>query len=194
MAGTMLATVLAAGLTAQGWDGSGDGVRRSIEDLKRSVEQLRKEQHEQQVSELKQKISELRSERTDLKIDELRRIVEGHHPHHPWVLPWQHGHHGHWGGWMPRMPGAAGALPNRAVVRVSVPPGATLVANDREIPVSSPGSAFVTPVLERGKTYYYDFRVKVARGGRVESRTKRVSVSAGSVARLAFEDMTPAGP
>jgi hypothetical protein len=141
MAGTMLATMLAAGLAAQGWDGSGDGVRRSIEDLKRSVEQLRKQQQEQQVGELKQKISELRSERTDQKIDELRRILEERPRHHPWVVP---GHRGRWAGWMPRMPRmprAAGAPPNRAVVRVSVPRGATLIANDREVPVSSPAAS-----------------------------------------------------
>jgi uncharacterized protein (TIGR03000 family) len=188
MAGTMLATVLAAGLTAQGWDGSGDGARRSIEDLKRAVEQLRKEQHEQQVDELKQKISELRSEKTEQKIDDLRRAVEGHHRHHPWMLSWHHSHHRHPGR---RMPRAAESPPNRAVVTVSVPPGATLFANDKEIPVSHPGGEFLTPELERGKTYYYDFRVKVSREGRVETRAKRVSVSAGSEARLAYEDMTP---
>ena len=89
----------------------------------------------------------------------------------------------------------AGAPPNRAVVAVSVPPGATLFANDKEVPVTHPGGEFVTPELERGKTYYYDFRVKVSReGGRVETRTKRVSVSAGSVARLAYEDMAPERP
>ncbi len=191
MSGTMLSTVLAAGLTAQGWDGSGDGVRRSIEDLKRAVEQLRKQQHEQQVDELKQKISELRSEKTEQKIDALRRAVEGHHRHHPWMQYWHHGHHGHHGHWMPR---AAGARPNRAVVAVSVPPGATLFANDKEIPVAHPGGEFLTPELERGRTYYYDFRVRVSREGKVETRTKRVSVSPGSVARLAYEDMTAERP
>jgi len=188
----MLATVLAAGLTAQSWDGSGDGARRSIEDLKRAVEHLRKEQHEQQVDELKLKISELRSEKIEQKIDDLRRAVEGHHGHHPHMLPWHHGHHGHHGAsgrWMPRV---GGAPPNRAVVAVSVPPGATCFANDKEIMVPPPGGEFVTPELERGKTYYYDFRVKLSRDGRAETRTKRVSVSAGSVARLAYEEMTPA--
>src|SRR2546423_26482 len=151
MSGTMLATVLAAGLTAQSWDGSGDGVRRSIEDLKRAVEQLRKEQHEQQVDELKQKISELRSEKTEQKIDALRRAVEGHHWHHPRMLPWHHGHHGYHGAagwWMPRV---GGAPPNRAVVAVSAPPGATCFANDKEIIVPHPGGEFLTPELERGK-------------------------------------------
>src|SRR5207248_2261685 len=147
-----------------------------------------------QVDELKQKISELRSERLEQKIDNLRRAVEGHHRHHPWMQYWHHGHHGHYGhpGW--RMPRAAAAPPNRAVVAVSVPPGATLFVNDKEIPVAHPGGEFLTPELEGGKKYYYDFRVKVSREGRVETRAKRVSVSPGSVVRLAYEDMTPERP
>jgi len=188
MSGIMLATVLTAGLSAQTWYGDGGATNRALEELKRAVEHLRKEQHQQRVEDLKQKASELRSEKLEQKLDELRRDVRGFHglpPHH---LPgWHHAHPG----WMP--PADRGP-PNRALVRVSLPPGATLLANDVEVAVPPPGTPLLTPELEPGKAYHYDFRVRVSRDGQVVTKTKRVAVSAGSVARLAYEDMTAEKP
>ena len=90
------------------------------------------------------------------------------------------------------MPWARELLPKRALVVVSLPGGATLYANDQEVSVAGAITSFLTPELEPGKDYYYEFRVKVARAGESVTRTKRIPVRAGSVARLAFEDMTPA--
>jgi uncharacterized protein (TIGR03000 family) len=208
MYGVALATVLAGGFSAPAWD-DGDGTRRSLEELKRSVEKLRKEQHEQQVEGLEQTIKQLRSEKTDEKIDEVRRAVEERRREH------RGAHHGPrfrmegpWRFWMERgpsrfrmrggpprrpMPRAAAAPRHRAVVRVSLPANATLFANDREVPLAARQTTFVTPELEPGQPYYYDFRVRVKRDGQTMTRTKRVPVRPGSVVRLSYDEMTPAG-
>jgi len=190
MSSVLWVTVLTSGLTAQTWDGSGDGLRRSLEELKRSVEHLRRAAQEQRVEELKQKINELRSEKLEAKLNEIRRDVSGH----PWGPP--HGLHlfHAWGWPHPHalMPRAQAAPPDRALVQVMLPAGATLFANDTEVAVPPLGTPFLTPALERGKTYHYDFRVRVSRDGQVVTRTKRLAVSPGSVAHLTFEDMTPA--
>ena len=81
--------------------------------------------------------------------------------------------------------------PNRGGVLVSLPHNATLTANDQEVPVPRPDTLFLTPQLDPGRDYYYDFRVRVSRDGRAETRSKRVTVRAGSLTRLNYDEMTP---
>ena len=207
MYGVALATVLAGGFSAPAWD-DGDGTRRSLEELKRAVEQLRKAQHEQQVEGLKQTIQELRSEITDEKIDEVRRAVEERRREDrrarpgprfwmegPWRFRMERGpSRFRMRGGPPRRTMPRAAPPGRrALVRVSLPANATLFANDREVPLAARQSTFVTPELEPGQPYYYDFRVRVKRDGQTMTRTKRVAVRPGAVVRLSYDEMTPAG-
>jgi uncharacterized protein (TIGR03000 family) len=75
------------------------------------------------------------------------------------------------------------------MICTEVPAGAAVYANDQEMPVTSPVLSFVTPELEPGRDYYYDFRVVASRDGKTVTRVKRVTVHPGEVVRMAYADM-----
>jgi len=172
--GHMYSIVLVAAL------GTGDlalsqGVSQDLADLKRAIEELQKGQQQQQVDALKQTISELRQRLIEQKLDAIHRAVkelkeERASMKHPAI---------------PVMPLA----PPRALVHVRVPAGATLYANDQEIPLRSPSSVFVTPALEPGREYSYDFKVVARKEGKAVTRTKRVTIRPGTEVHLVYEDM-----
>jgi len=168
----------------------GQETERSLADLKKEIESLKKQQEKRQIEGLKNKIEELRAEKTEQKIDELRRAIERLHgaPHggmrllpHPFpkdLLP------------LPP-PRSAPELPSprQALIHLKVPAGATLFVNGKQLD-SAP--TFLTPELEPQKDYDYEFRVKVTDGDKDSTRVKRVSVRAGSVVHVAYEDMASA--
>ena len=172
---------------SQGGDG-GREAERSVADLKKEIESLRKEQEKRQLEGLKNKIEELRAEKTEQKIEELRRAIEHMHkaPHggmrllpHPFpkdLLPAPRS--------SPELPS-----PRQALIHLKVPAGATLFVNGKQV---DPAPTFLTPELEPAKDYDYDFRVKVTNGDKDVTRVKRVSVRAGSVVHVAYEDMASA--
>jgi uncharacterized protein (TIGR03000 family) len=175
----MYGIVLTAILTAGGAP-VGD-TRDAVEDLKRAVEELKKGQTEQRVEELNllidglrqrvvdEKLDEIRRDITDLKREERHLVVPLHH-HYPWV------HRGP-------------AWPRRAVIHLRLPAGATFFINDKEFALPSPIPTLITPALEPGRDYYYDFKVTVTQDGKTVTRVKRVTVRDGAVVRLAYEEM-----
>jgi len=170
-----------------GGGGGGQETERYLADLKKEIENLRKEQEKRQLEGLKSKIEELRAEKTEQKIEELRRAIERMHgaPHGGMrLLPHPFPKH------LPPLPAPRSSpelpSPRQALIHLKVPAGATLFVNGKQV---DPAPAFLTPELEPEKDYDYDFRVKVTDGDKETTRAKRVSVRAGSVVNVAYEDM-----
>jgi len=169
----MYTIVLAAFLTT-GSAAPAQDIREDIRDLQKSIDDVRKEQEASRLDEMKQIIAGLRQRLLSEKLDELRRdIREIRYEEEGFgVLP------------PPLMPSGP-----RATISLQLPVGAVLFANDRAIPLLSSTGSFVTPPLEPGKDYYYDFKVNVLQDGKTVTRIKRVTVHAGEVVRLGYEDM-----
>src|SRR5262245_15011184 len=163
----MYSVVLAAMIaTGDATPAQAGGVTASIQDLQRAVEELRRSQTEQRADELKQELADLREKRLERKIDELRR--ELHH---------RHGGREHHPPHAPRGRAAGPAAPgDRATVTVRMPPGTRFVANGQEVPLPGPETTFVTPPLEPGRGYHYDFRATADRDGGPVTKAQRVPV------------------
>jgi uncharacterized protein (TIGR03000 family) len=181
----MYTIVLAAALTT-GNATPGADIYQDIRDLKKEVEELRQGQNQLRDEELKLIIAGLRQKLTDEKLDELRRDILG--LRHGRVIP---------GvgallemGVRPRS-GAASLEPidQRSVISLQMPPGARLVVNDQDIVARTTNPMFITPPLEPGKDYSYDFKVTVTQDGKAVTRSKRVTVRPGELVRLSYEDM-----
>lgn len=78
-----------------------------------------------------------------------------------------------------------------ATVVVQVPADADLFVDNQRSQLSTTTRKFVSPALEPGQDYYYDLRVEALRDGRVVRDSKRVTIRAGSVARVDFRDSVP---
>jgi len=167
----VLAAFLATGNAAPGQD-----VREDIKDLQKSIEEMRKAQTESRFEEMKQTIAALRQRLIEEELAELRRDIRNLQP---WGRPYG----------MPPSPVPIMPFAQRATISLQVPPGAMLFVNDKEIALPSPNPSFVTPALETGRDYYYDFKVTVLQDGKSVTRIKRVVVRAGAVVALAYEDM-----
>lgn len=149
-----------------------------IQELKKSVEELRKQQGNLQVEALRQVAEQLRLKATDQKIDELRRAVDelrrrpaGAPIPLPAPVP----------GVRPELP-----APQPGKVMLDVPAGAVVFVNGNPISASAP---YVTPPLEAGRDYVYDFEVTVVREGRNLTRVQRLPIRAGATVRLSYEQM-----
>jgi len=165
----LLAAALGGGSSLPSQD-----VGRELADLKRSVEEMQKEQNQQQIDALKQTINELRQRLIEQRLEALYRAVQELKGGPPMRSP---------------APLPAPSLLPRTLIQVRLPAGATFYANDREMPVSSTNPVFVTPPLEPGKDYFYDFKVIVRREGKTVIRTKRVAIRPGTEVRLVYEDL-----
>ena len=180
----VLAAVLTTGNAAPAAD-----IYEDIRDLKREVEGLRKDQSQFRAEALKLVIAGLRQKLTDEKLDELRRDIRDL-KNEEVVVP------GGVAGVVPlRMPGVASLEPvgNRAVISLQVPAGATFYVNDKEVALLTTNPTFITPPIEPGKDYFYDFKVTVTEDGKAVTRTKRVKVRAGGVVPLNYADMEAPG-
>ncbi|HEY7423055.1 MAG TPA: TIGR03000 domain-containing protein [Gemmataceae bacterium] len=170
----VLAAVLTTGNAAPAAD-----IYEDIRDLKREVEGLRQDQSQFRAEALKLVIAGLRQRLTDEKLDELRRDIR--------TLKYEEVVTG-----VPlHMPGVTSLEPvgNRTVVSLQVPAGATFYVNDKEVTLLTTNPSFITPPLETGKDYYYDFKVTVTEDGKAVTRIKRVKVRAGGVVQLNYADM-----
>jgi uncharacterized protein (TIGR03000 family) len=79
--------------------------------------------------------------------------------------------------------------PNQATVVVKLPADARLYANGELLPLTGPVRVFLTPALEPNRTYYYDLKIEVERGGKTVTREqKNVELQAGKVANVTFPD------
>lgn len=186
----MYTIVLAAALTT-GNTTPGADIYQDIRDLKQEVEELRRGQRRFRDEELKLIIAALRQKITDEKLDELRRDILGLSYDRVIVGPraalLERGVR-------PLLSPSAGAaslepIDQRTVISLQMPAGARLAVNDQDIPVRTATPAFITPPLEPGKDYSYDFKVTTTEDGKTVTRTKRVTVRAGGLVRLNYEDM-----
>lgn len=85
-------------------------------------------------------------------------------------------------------PGSLAASPNRATVIVRLPAEAKLFAEGRELKLTSGERTFVSPELPAGREYSYTFRMEVEREGRIQGEQKTLTVRAGQVSTLEFDD------
>jgi uncharacterized protein (TIGR03000 family) len=74
-----------------------------------------------------------------------------------------------------------------ATVVVSLPPDAKLSFDDKLTTSTNSLRTFVSPPLDRGKSYYYTLRAEVNRDGRDIVTTRRVAVRAGQETRINLE-------
>jgi uncharacterized protein (TIGR03000 family) len=182
----MYTIVLAAALTT-GNATPGADIYQDIRDLRREVEELRQGQNRLRDEELKLIIAALRQKLTDEKLDELRRDILG--LRHGRVIPGTGALLER--GVRPPQSGAASLEPidQRSVISLQMPPGARLAVNDQDIAARTTNPMFITPPLEPGKDYSYDFKVTATQDGKPVTRTKRVTVRPGELVRLNYEDM-----
>lgn len=181
----MYGVVLAAFLTTGGATPAQD--YDALRDLKRSVEQLRRQETATEVEELKQVIADLRMRLVEQRINEVRLAVDEARFEEPWRYGWRE-----WRTAPIALPApSAGAGNRRAMIYLSAPAGVAVAANGQTInlPTRTESPSFVTPPLEPGRDYYYDFKVTAEKDGKTVTRTKRVTVHPGSVVRLSYADM-----
>jgi len=79
---------------------------------------------------------------------------------------------------------------NRATVIVKLPADAQLYAEGRPLTLTSGERKFTTPPLPAEREAIYNFRIEYSRDGEVVTQSKKVTVKAGSVAVLEFNDLT----
>lgn len=175
MYGILLVTLLTADNAVIGAD-----IYEDVQELRKSVQELRKQESQARIDELQQTIARLRERLVEEKLDELRRDIralryEGT-VYTGVALP------------MPMMPRSQ-AQTQRAVISLQVPPGAEVSVNDQELNLPSVNPSFVSPPLEGGRDYFYDFKIKLIQDNKMVVRTKRLTVRSGVVVRLNYNDM-----
>jgi uncharacterized protein (TIGR03000 family) len=70
---------------------------------------------------------------------------------------------------------------------VTLPADAKLTIDGRPTVSTSESRIFETPGLTPGKTFYYELKATVVRGGKPETVTKEVAVRAGEDTRVRIE-------
>jgi uncharacterized protein (TIGR03000 family) len=173
MYGMLLATLLSADNAMLGAD-----IQEEIQELKKSVQEIKRDETQARIDDLQRTIDRLRERLVEGKLDELRRDIQE-------LRYEQIGY-----GVVPLLPRP---LPpsQRATISLSVPAGAAFTVNGQEIPLPSENPLFVSPPLEPGRDYFYDFNITVMKDGKPLVRVKRVSVRSGAIVRLNYEDMEP---
>jgi len=76
---------------------------------------------------------------------------------------------------------------DRARILVQVPDDAKLYIDGNLMRTGSSNRVFQTPVLQTGKTYYYDLRVEVVRDGQTVVQEKQVLLRPGQEVSAAFD-------
>jgi uncharacterized protein (TIGR03000 family) len=87
-------------------------------------------------------------------------------------------------------PAMVSASPNQGTVVVQAPTDAQVYVDDYRMNQTSATRTFTTPALQPGATYYYTIRAEATRDGKKVEASKRVTVRAGEVSRVAFADMS----
>jgi uncharacterized protein (TIGR03000 family) len=75
---------------------------------------------------------------------------------------------------------------------VTLPADAKLTIGSTPTVSTSESRIFETPSLTPGKTFYYELKATVVRGGKTETVTKKVAVRAGEDTRVKIEIPEPA--
>jgi uncharacterized protein (TIGR03000 family) len=76
-----------------------------------------------------------------------------------------------------------------AAIVVNVPPEAKVFINDHLMRSQSTERTFKSPAIEPGATYFYTLRVVVEKDGKPVEDVRRVTVKAGEVSRLSFDNL-----
>jgi len=79
---------------------------------------------------------------------------------------------------------------NRATVIVKLPADAKLYAEGRPLNLSSGERKFTTPPLPSDREAVYNFRIEYSRDGELVTQSKKLTVKAGGVSYLEFNDFT----
>lgn len=82
-----------------------------------------------------------------------------------------------------------GAAPARAAVVIRVPENAKVYIDENLMHSTSAERTFSTPALEEGQSYFYTLRIVVEKDGKQVEDVRRVSVKAGEVSRLSFDNL-----
>lgn len=82
---------------------------------------------------------------------------------------------------------------NRATVVVKLPADAKLYAEGRALNLTSAERKFTTPPLPGDRDAVYNFRIEYTRDGEQVTQSKKVTVRAGSVSVLEFNDLLSKG-
>jgi uncharacterized protein (TIGR03000 family) len=77
-------------------------------------------------------------------------------------------------------------------LRVHVPEDARLFVDGIAVPLTGSVRSFDTPELATGSSYYYTLRVELPRDGQLRSDIRRVSIQAGQMVDVHFNDNQPA--
>ena len=77
----------------------------------------------------------------------------------------------------------------KASVVVRVPANAKVFVDGYQLKSTSTERVFTTPSLEPGESYFYNVRVIVEKDGKELEEVRRVTVRAGEISRLAFDNM-----
>ena len=171
--------------------GEQEGVAKALKDLNKALEDLKKRQGKARTEDAQREADALRQKAAERAIEDLQRALEelkaGKGAKIP-VLPYPAK-----GANVPVLPRPEPLPelppPKTATVQLQMPADAILHVNDKRIELKP---EFWTPsTLEPGREYAYRFRVTVSRDGKSVTRYKTITVRAGAVVRLAFEDMTP---
>lgn len=149
---------------------------QSIQELKQSIEEVRKEQSKIRIDALKLTVDELKLKATDQKIDEIRRNLDDLRRRVPGpVMPPPGGKP------RPQLP-----APQPGKVLLDMPADALVLINDEQVGSTS---AVGTPALAPGQEYVLNIEAALVRDGKSINRVKRLSLRAGQVVRLAYNDL-----
>lgn len=80
-------------------------------------------------------------------------------------------------------------LQNRARLIVQVPADAKLFIDDQPMKSTAAQRSFITPVLQSGRTYYYEVRAELVRDGRTVTENQRVILRPGDVVQASFANL-----
>jgi uncharacterized protein (TIGR03000 family) len=90
---------------------------------------------------------------------------------------------------LPATTALAPAAADRGTVVVQLPAEARLLVDGQQADLTSATRSFRTPVLEKGRDYYYTLTAEATLEGVVRTQTARVIVRAGDVSRVDFGDL-----
>ena len=91
-------------------------------------------------------------------------------------------------------PAAPTTDPARAVIRVTLPADAILTIDGDATKSTSADRTFVTPPLETGKDFHYDFKAEFVRGGQTVTVERQVAVRAGRETVVSLNPPAGAAP
>jgi uncharacterized protein (TIGR03000 family) len=173
--GGMGASAGGGGARSQGAGSASGDVTQSLRELQRSIEDVRKEQDKTRIDMLKLTADELKRKATEEKIDELRRNVDELRRRlpPPAIVPP--------GKVKPELP-----PPQPGKVLLDMPADALVFINNKQIDVAS---VFLTPPLDPSQEYVVNVEAALVRDGKSINRVKRLSLHAGAVVRLAYNNM-----